>query len=122
MNQLTNIITPGILLVLTLGFGLWLSLIGKPYNGLLFNIHKLLALGAVVVIAMKFFPAVSYIPPQALFIGLVILAGLGVAALFASGALMSAGKLPYTRMLTTHRIAILITFLDLVVITTLLIH
>jgi hypothetical protein len=45
---------PGLAFLLMLAFGLWLSRVGRPYNGLLFNIHKLLALGAVVVTAVQF--------------------------------------------------------------------
>jgi hypothetical protein len=42
---------------------------------------------------------------QALVIVLLFVAALCVIALFASGALMSAGMLDYTLMLTIHRIA-----------------
>ena len=55
MNTPSNFITPGIAFLLTLAFGLWLSLAGKPYNGLLFNTHKLIALGAVVVTSMQIY-------------------------------------------------------------------
>ncbi len=49
MNTISNFITPGFLFLLTLGFGFWLNRSGKPYNSLLINLHKLIALGAVIV-------------------------------------------------------------------------
>ncbi len=43
-----RIIVTGVLFGLTLAFGVWLSQAGKPYNPVLFNIHKLTALAAVI--------------------------------------------------------------------------
>lgn len=79
---------------------------GKPYNGVLFNIHKLAALGAVVLAVMQFWRMPGLIDSVALIIGLLIVAALCVVALFASGALMSAGKLDYALMLTIHRLVL----------------
>ena len=38
MDITSKFITPGIVFLLTLVFGFWLSNAGKPYNGILFNI------------------------------------------------------------------------------------
>jgi hypothetical protein len=104
--ELTNrFITPGILFLLTLVFGFWLSHAGKPYNGILFNIHKVIALGAVVVTAIQMVKLLPGRESQALVIVLLVVVALCVIALFASGALMSAGKLDYALMLTIHRVA-----------------
>lgn len=81
--------------------GFWLSNIGKPYNGLLFNIHKLIALGAVVLAVIQLTKIPNLLMPPSL-----VLAALSVIALFVSGALMSAGKLDYALMLTIHRIGL----------------
>lgn len=104
--MLAKLIVPGVAFVLTLALGFWLSQAGKPYNGLLFNGHKLAALGAVVVIGIE---AARWLragnAPTA---AIILLAGaaLLVAVLFASGALLSMGKLEYTLLLTTHRVAL----------------
>lgn len=103
MQLLSRFILPGILFVLTLAFGFWLSHIGKPYNGLLFNIHKLIALGSVILAGIQIFKTPH--SPGGLLIALLIIAALCVMALFVSGALMSAGKLDYALMLTVHRVA-----------------
>jgi hypothetical protein len=98
-------IAPGILFLLTLAFGFWLSHAGKPYNRLLFNIHKLIALGGVVLVILHLTKNPNLLTPfslVALGLGLVTLS---VIALFVSRALMSTGKLDYALMLTIHRIA-----------------
>ncbi|PKN93995.1 MAG: hypothetical protein CVU44_06225 [Chloroflexi bacterium HGW-Chloroflexi-6] len=95
----------GILFVLTVAFGFWLSHLGKPYNGILFNIHKLVALGAVIVAISQLFKMITVANPISLVVVFLILAAICTLVLFASGALMSAGKLDYTLMLTIHRVA-----------------
>ncbi len=106
MDTLSKFTFPGVLFGLTLAFGFWLSHAGKPYNGVLFNIHKLAALGAVVLTVMQFWRMPGPIDSVALIIGLLIVAALSVLALFISGALMSAGKLDYALMLTIHRLVL----------------
>jgi hypothetical protein len=104
--MLSKFIVPGIVILLTYVLGFWLSSTGKPYNGLIFNLHKLVALAAVVVLVVQFGNALKGVDTQALIIVLLALAGLLVVALFASGALLSAGKLDYGLMLALHRIAL----------------
>jgi hypothetical protein len=108
----------GGLFILTLAFGFWLSHLGKPYNGILFNVHKLIALGAVVVTAIQMVKLLRGMETQALVIVLLVGVALCVIALFASGALMSAGKLEYNLMLAIHRVApfVLVVGLGLVIV------
>jgi hypothetical protein len=113
METVSKFLTPGILLVLTLAFGLWLSLTGKPYNGFLFNLHKLIALAGVVVTVIQIYQSTRSMQPQALLIVAIVLAILGVVALFATGAFMSAGKFSYPVMLSIHRIGLVMTPLAL---------
>ena len=105
MDTLSKFITPGIVFLLTLVFGVWLSLVGKPYNGTLFNIHKLIALGAVVVTGMQLFKVLKDTDIQVAPILLIVATVACAIALFATGALMSLEKLNYKVMLTLHRIA-----------------
>jgi hypothetical protein len=92
-----------------------LSKAGKPYHGVLFNVHKLIALGTVIVTGMQIIKALKHTDVQVLVIALIIVSGLCVVALFASGGLMSAGKPPYDVLLTIHKIAPLVALLALVV-------
>lgn len=100
-----KLVFAGISFLLTLIFGFVLSHVGKPYNVLLFNIHKLAALSAVALAVIQFWRMPRAADSYGLIVGLLVVAALCVIALFASGALMSAGKLDYATMLTIHRIA-----------------
>lgn len=105
MNIAPGFLIPGIGFLVTISFGIWLGRLGKPYNSFLFNIHKLVALGAVILIAVQIYNWFKASEPQALLVGLVALAGLSVLALFASGAFMSIGNLDYKTMKLVHNIA-----------------
>ena len=106
MDTVSKFLTPGIVFLLTLGFGLWLSLAGRPYNGLLFNVHKLAALGAVILAGIQLYQLMKGLSPQGWLIALIVIAVLCVLALFASGAFMRIVNLNYQAMLTIHRIAL----------------
>ncbi len=103
METLAKFTLPAVLLALILVFGFWLSYAGKPYHGILFNLHKLLALGAVVLAGIQFSKTLH--APDGLLVALLAVSALCVIALFVSGALMSAGKLDYVLMLSIHRVA-----------------
>ncbi len=106
MTTLSRFVILGIAFVLTLAFGFWLSRSGRPYGALLFNVHKLLALAAVVVTVILLAGMLKSVDIAALPIALFAVAGLCVVALFGSGALMSAGKVDHALLLTIHRIAL----------------
>ena len=111
MGLAVKFVTPGVLFILTLVFGFWLSRSGKPYNGLIFNIHKLIALAAVIVAAIRTFNALKIVEAQPILIALLIVIGLCAVALFVTGALMSANKALAAPALTIHRIAPLLAVL-----------
>jgi hypothetical protein len=105
MTTISNFFTPAIVFILTLLFGFWLSRRGKPYNAILFNIHKLIALGAVILLSMKIYDTFRNMEVQILLIILLIVAGLCMVALFASGAFLSIGNMNYRVMKTIHNVA-----------------
>jgi hypothetical protein len=105
MTTLSNFFTPAIVFILTLLFGFWLSRRGKPYNGILFNTHKLIALGTVILLSMKIYDTFRNMEVQILLIILLIVAGLCMVALFASGAFLSIGNMNYRVMKTIHNVA-----------------
>jgi hypothetical protein len=105
MDMMTRFVIPGIALLLTLVFGFWLSNAGKPYNGLLFNVHKLIALGAVVLTAVQLYKALKGMEPETLIIMLILVAGLCVAASFITGALMSIRKGANDLLRVIHNVA-----------------
>jgi hypothetical protein len=105
MSIIPNFLITGILFLLTLAFGFWLSHAGKPYNSLLFTVHKLIALGGVIYAGWQFFQWTKAANAPRTLTVLLVTAALCVIALFVSGALMSGGKLDYALMLTIHRVA-----------------
>lgn len=100
-----RVFLPGALYLLTLGFGFWVMLADKPYNAALFNVHKLVALAVVVVAAIRLFQILKRTEAEVLVIALLACAALCIVALFASGALMSAGSGPQKLLLIVHRAA-----------------
>ena len=111
MGPAVKVLTPGVLFILTLVFGIWLSRSGKPYRGLIFNIHKLIALAAVIVAAIQTFNALKIGEAQPILIVLLIVIGLCAIALFVTGALMSANNADLQPSLTIHKIAPLLAVL-----------
>lgn len=105
MEVLSDFLVPGIVFLLTTVFGFWLSKLGKPYNGALFNVHKLLALGAVIAGGIQVARMLRSVDMQTLVFILWMVAGLSVFALFVSGAVMSMDKLDYSIMRGIHRVA-----------------
>lgn len=96
---------PGIAFLLTLAFGLWLSSRGRPYNSVLFNLHKLIALVTVVLLGIRAVDSIAKMSASVLIVVLPIVMAACALALFVSGALMSVGKAPYAPLLTIHRVA-----------------
>jgi len=107
LENLVKFITPGIIFVLTLASGIGLSSTAKPLNTAIFTLHKLVALGAVVITAIQIYNLLKNTTVQAILIALIILIGLSVIALFVTGALMSINpaSMSYPLLLTIHRVA-----------------
>ncbi len=105
MEVASRFITPGILLLLTLAFGVWLGKIGKPLNTLIFTVHKLIALAAVIFSGIAIYGMVRNVEVQLSIILLIIAVGLCVLALFASGTMLSLDMPAQNMPLIIHRIA-----------------
>ena len=114
--MLSKFVLPVVAFVLTLVFGFWVSHLGRPYNGLLFNVHKLIALGAVIATIVQLTKVLKNANALVLIIVLLVVAALCVIALFASGAFMSIGNVDYGLMLTVHRIAPVVLVIAMVII------
>jgi hypothetical protein len=87
--MLENLYPTAGLLGLIIVFGFWVSRAGKPYNSILFNIHKLLALGAVVLTAVRLFSVNPFATFSGASLALIFVAALSVIGIFATGAAMS---------------------------------
>ena len=108
MDVAAKFITTGIVFLLTLASGVWLSRAGKPLNIAIFTVHKLIALGAVVAAAIQTYNALKNAEAQVILIALLVLIGLCVVASFVTGALMSANKPAYNTLLMIHKVSSLL--------------
>ncbi|MDL1910475.1 hypothetical protein FBQ81_07245 [Chloroflexi bacterium CFX6] len=106
METSSKFIVPGILFLLTLVFDFWLSRLGKPYNALVFNVHKLIALGAVIFAVLQAYNLLKGAGVQSVVVALVAVCIVCVISLFTTGAFMSIGNLPHAPLLTIHKIAL----------------
>ena len=59
LDTASRFLIPGIVFVLTLVSGVWLSRSGKPLDTGIFTVHKLIALGAVVATAIQTYHALK---------------------------------------------------------------
>ena len=106
MTPMTSkLIVTGLLLLFTLLSGVWLSHSGRPYNTVIFTLHKLIALGAVIFTVTTVQQLRTSVDIQTLTIGASVVTGLLFLSLFASGALLSIGKPDHIAILTIHRVA-----------------
>lgn len=105
----SRIAVAGVLLLLTLISGVWLSSTGRPLNIPIFTIHKLIALVATVLIALTIYSLrVGVGVSPSVWVATVV-TGLLLVSLFASGALLSVEKPVDVALLTMHRIAPVLT-------------
>ena len=95
----------GLIFLGTVGVGFWVSRLGKPYNAILFNIHKLLALAGVVLVVLRLMRLDPFVDFPLLALVLIGAAFLGVLALFISGAFLSIQEEISGVVLSIHRVS-----------------
>ncbi len=100
----TEPLVAGALLGLTIVSGYWLSSSGYPFNGALFNIHKLIALGAVIAAGVAVYHARAAADFSLLAWSTLAAALLAFLALFVTGALLSINLPAYPAALPVHRV------------------
>lgn len=89
--------TSVVLVVFSVASGIFLGLLGKPLNDLIFALHKIVAVGAVIVLAVRVVNLYKAGGIHALHVASFSLTGLFFVALIVSGALLS---LVYGSLLT----------------------
>lgn len=93
-----------VLVVITIIAGLFMHKMGKPYNSVVFNIHKFATIGFVVYLTFLLF-SYSKTHDIELFPSIfAAIAAISVLALMVSGALLSLDKF-FDRMLLIHRVS-----------------
>jgi hypothetical protein len=100
-----KLVLSGMALLLAPLSGLGLRRPGRPLNGPLFAVHKLLAVALVILAALLLRDMLRGKQVAPLLLVLLLIAGLAALALFVSGALLSALKAPSGWLLPLHRLA-----------------
>jgi hypothetical protein len=85
--------------------GVVLSNSGKPYPGAIFTVHKLVALGTVIVIGRSVYHLYGAVGVRALAPVILAVAGLAFLALFVSGGLLSIRDSLPAAVLRIHQVA-----------------
>jgi len=93
-----------ILVMLSLVSGFWLSMPGKPMNSARFNIHKLIALAALIFAVMAHLPLISLVKFPSVVPVLTVCLGLIFIVMFFTGALLHLKKATTCFSLIVHRI------------------
>ena len=117
MSTITfKIIIIGLLFLFTIVSGVWLSNSGKPLNTIIFTLHKLIALAAVIFTAIVIHNLLNIVGVENVILILIMVTGLFVLTLFLSGALLSLGKTVNDILLTIHKVIPILTVISIAVI------
>lgn len=101
-----KLISAGLLLLFTILSGIWLSNSGKPFNSVVFSIHKLIAVGAVIFIGITVYNLFKTLDPRTFAeLAVITVSGLLFLALIVTGSLLSI-KIPLpAAILRIHQVA-----------------
>jgi hypothetical protein len=101
-----------LLFVFIFVFGFWLSRSGKPYHIVIFTLHKLIALGAILFLAVTVYKMHSALPLSPTQISVIAITALCFVATMATGALLSIDKVMPPIVLRLHQITPYLTLLS----------
>jgi hypothetical protein len=99
-----RILSAGILFVLAIASGVWVTKLGRPLNAGVFTVHKLIALAALVLMIVIVGALAKGIVLNPLMILCIVLTFLFFAAMIATGAVLSFEKPAPGFVLMLHRI------------------
>ena len=94
----------GIVFIITLVSGIWLSKTGKPYQTLPFNLHKLIALAFIVITYFIYRSIFKSIDTYNLALILTIICGLVAVVLLATGGMLSQAGEVKNSLVVVHKI------------------
>ena len=99
-----RVLSAGLFFLFIFLSGFWLSRTGKPYPTVLFTIHKLIALGAVVFLFLAVHRAQQTVPLGPREITVLVITGLFFAGTILAGGLLSLGKPVPEAVAWVHRL------------------
>ena len=93
------------LFVLVFLFGFWLTRTGKPYNGIVLTIHKLIALAALAILAITIYRTAKQTELSAAIWIAGVASGLFFVVAIVSGGLLSTDKTLPPAIKLLHRVS-----------------
>lgn len=115
MNIMLKLAGTGVLFLLAIGTGAWLSSQGKPFNTAVLTIHKLVglvsAVAAIIVVRGQF----RTVDPSTAVIAMAVITGLLFVALFVTGALLTLDSPVSDIVATIHKVTPTLTLVAAVV-------
>jgi hypothetical protein len=104
MNITIKLTGLGLLFLLIIISGIWLTKTGRPYQNIVFNVHKLISLLTVVLGAIMVYNLQKGLEISGLATNLMILAGIMFIILIITGGLLNLDKPFYDTLRIVHRI------------------
>ena len=98
------IVGSGFLFLFTFISGFWLSRSGKPFNGIVLTVHKLISLAAAVLLGIVIYRISQVAPLRPIELAAGVITGSFFLDAVVSGGLLSIGKPMPGVILTMHRI------------------
>jgi hypothetical protein len=115
MNALTSKIAGmGMLFVFIFLFGFWLSRSGRPINTLVLTVHKLIALGALILIGVTVYQVNQVAPLSSAAIVATVMTGVLFVITIITGGLLSLDQ-PVTAVSIVHKIGPFLTVAGVIV-------
>lgn len=112
MSLTIKLVMSGILLIYVIVTGMWVSRLGRPISTGVFTIHKLTALAFAVFASIVFINLLKENQIDSVIPVVLIIAGLSIAALFASGVFLSFEKPLPKIILNIHAFTPIITVIS----------
>ncbi|MBN2388030.1 MAG: hypothetical protein JXB85_13515 [Anaerolineales bacterium] len=113
MSFTTKIVSTGVFFLFIFLSGFWLSRTGKPYSGLIFNIHKLIGLAAgvfLIVTVVQVHKTMPFRPVQiaalttSMLIFVALVAAGGLQSIEATGGLANASQSVRNSIALVHKV------------------
>ncbi|MDK2952283.1 MAG: hypothetical protein PWQ77_1948 [Kosmotogales bacterium] len=105
MSNTQIIVFISVLFLATIATGIFLSVIGRPLNGPLFTVHKLVAIGMIVISIISYINLMKKAGGTESNIKLLLIfVGISLAIVLVTGALLSFDKFPVLPLKIIHGI------------------
>ncbi len=112
MFESREIVITGLLWLLTLISGVWLTNSGRPLNASIFAAHKIIVLLTIIATVWTIYQLTKGVEMRTIESSTIVITGILLLVAFISGALLSFDKLVNDALLNTHRVTPFLTLVS----------